>query len=169
MNREEQKLLLNQVRHRILQYVLRKGSVTVKEIGDSLKDIPQASLYRQIKLLSDNGFLVVCGQKQVRGTLEHTYSLAPKLLEADGGKRTDLNIQFILLSIAQDFADYYSAPSENSVKDVLNLISSPILMSDDEFEAYMEKISELTKQYINNEPCDGRKARRVTLVSSPAY
>lgn len=169
MKQEEQKLLLNQVRHRILQYVLRKGSVTVKEIGENLRDIPQASLYRQVKTLSDNGFIVVCGQKQVRGTLENTYCLAPKLLETEDGERTELNIQFTLLSIAQDFADCSMTEVENSTNVLPSLFSSPLFMSDEEFNTYMEKISELTRQYINNKPGEGRKNRRLTLVSSPVY
>lgn len=168
MNQEEQKLLLNQVRHRILQYVLHKGNATAREIGANLSDIPQASLYRQIKLLCDNDFIKVCGERQVRGTLEHTYELAPRLICSEGEEQTDLNIQFTLLSLAQDFNDYYSLNECNPRRDMISLFSSPLLMSDDEFEVFLGKINELTSQYGHNEPSENRRCRRVTFVSSPA-
>lgn len=167
LNQQEQKLLLNQVRHRILQYVFHSESATAKEIGEKLQDIPQASLYRQIKLLSDSGMLKVCGERQVRGTLEHTYALSDELIAGAQGK-SDLGIQFMLLSIAQDFQDYYADPGKNPDKDMISLFSSPMLMSDDEFEAYITKINELTRQYMNNTPGEGRRYRRVTFVSSPS-
>ena len=79
MKQEEQKLLLNQVRHRILQCVLRHGRITAKEIGAELTDIPRASLYRQISMLTESGLLHKCEERQVRGTLEHKYELAKEL------------------------------------------------------------------------------------------
>lgn len=167
MNKEEQKLLLNQVRHRILQYVLHHGEVTVKEIREELSDIPQASLYRQIKILAESGMIRVSEEKQIRGTLEHTYVLSPELVDSDDKSRTALNIQFTLLSLAQDINDYHQQNEKE--KDMVGLISSPLLMNDDEYRNYMDKINELTRQYINNKPGEGRKSRRMTFIASPAY
>lgn len=168
MNQEEQKLLLNQVRHRILQFVLHKGNATAREIGAGLSDIPQASLYRQIKLLSDNDFIRECGQRQVRGTLEHTYEISERLMVSEGKEQTDLNIQFALLSLAQDLNDYYASDEDASKGKMVNYFSSPLMLSDEEYEVYISKINELTCQYMNKKPSDKRRLRRMTFVSSPA-
>ncbi len=165
---ESQKLLLNQVRHRILQYINHHGSVTVREIGMALPDIPQATMYRQVKLLSESGLIRVCGERQVRGTLEHTYALADELAGTENGKITDTEAQFKLLGLAQDFADYYTGDKADPTRDMLSITSVPLMMTDDEFVRYMKDVEKLTKKYEHNTPSEERRIRRVTLISSPA-
>ncbi|MBQ0028274.1 MAG: hypothetical protein KBS96_06695 [Lachnospiraceae bacterium] len=164
MNSQEQKILFNQVRHRILQFILHEGNATSREIGNKLSDIPQASLYRQMKTLSDNGFIVVSGQKRIRGTLECTYSLAPELVRGDGGSESELGIQFMLLSLAQEFDDYEGQKKDD---ELLDFVSAPVYMSDEEYKEYMREINELTKKYTQNRD-NNCKNRRVTFVSTPA-
>ncbi len=164
---ETQRLLLNQVRHRILQYINHHGNVTVREMGDALRDIPQATLYRQVKLLSENGLIRVCGERQVRGTLEHTYTLDGRLTDDIASANGDTSVQFTLLSIAQDFADYYSGKDADPGRDMLDVSSTPMLLSDEEFAEYMAGVKDLTSRYMGNRPSSERRARRVTLISSP--
>ncbi len=165
---EAQRLMLNQVRHRILQYINHHGSVTVREIGMALPDIPQATMYRQVKLLSESGLIKVCGERQVRGTLEHTYALAEELAGTDTGEITDTEAQFKLLGLAQDFADYYTDDKADPARDMLSITSVPLMMSDEEFVRYMKDVEKLTKKYEHNIPDGERRTRRVTLISSPA-
>ncbi len=165
---ESQKLLLNQVRHRILQYMGHHGSVTVREIGAALPDIPQATMYRQVKLLNESGLIRVCGERQIRGTLEHTYRLADELTGTDAGRITDTEVQFKLLGLAQDFADYYTDEGADPARDMLSITSVPLMMSDEEFSRYMQDVEKLTRKYEHNIPSGERRIRRVTLISSPA-
>lgn len=163
-----QDLMLNQVRHRILQYIHHRGSVTVKEIAEALSDIPQATMYRQIKALSEGGLISVCGRKRIRGTLEHTYRLSDEL-KPDGDHATgDMSTRFALLSLVQDFSDYYLKQDADPGRDMLDVVSRPLLMTDEEFEEYLSSISELTERYVHNEPESDRRIRRVTFISSPA-
>ncbi len=165
---QAQRLMLNQVRHRILQYIHRRGSVTVREIGAELSDIPQATMYRQIKLLYENGLIRVCGNRQVRGTLEHTYRLSDELTADDGRALGDMSTQFALLSIAQDFSDYYRGDDADPDRDMMSVVSRPMLLNDEEFREYLKSIRELTDRYIHNEPDADRRVRKVTFISSPA-
>lgn len=124
---DAQKLLLNQVRHRILQYIDHHGNATVREMSEALKDIPQATLYRQVKLLNESGLINVCGQRQVRGTLEHTYSLSDRLLLSDAS----------MMMSDEEFAEYmadiksltsrYAGNGPNAERRIrrVTLISSP--------------------------------------------
>ena len=165
---ESQRLLLNQVRHRILQYIHHHGNATVREIGEALSDIPQATMYRQVKLLCESGLIKVCGERQIRGTLEHTYVLAEELTGREAGSIGDTEAQFKLLGLAQDFADYYTDEKADPGRDMLGIRSVPMMMSDEEFIRYMQDVERLTKSYEHNEPSADRKVRRVTLISSPA-
>lgn len=164
MNSNEQKILLNQVRHRILQFVAKNGRATSREIGQELCDIPQASLYRQIKTLNDSGFLQVIDERRVRGTLESTYQIAPALTGDDSG-RSDLSIQFALLSIAQEFDQY---DRDNNQNGLLDFSSLPVFMSDEEYSNYVADIVRLTQKYTEHSSDNKKRCRRVTFVSSPA-
>ena len=48
-------IVMNPVRQRIFQYLLLHETGTVKEIRKALPDVPGASLYRHMKLLTENG------------------------------------------------------------------------------------------------------------------
>lgn len=50
-------IVLNPVRQRIFQYFLLHKTGTVKEIRKALPDVPSASLYRHIKILTDSTIL----------------------------------------------------------------------------------------------------------------
>lgn len=68
-------IVMNPVRQRIFQYLLLHETGTVKEIRKALPDVPGASLYRHIKLLTESGILTVVGENRIRGTVESIYSL----------------------------------------------------------------------------------------------
>ena len=46
-------VVMNPVRQRIFQYFLLHEAGTVKELKRALPDVPNASLYRHIKILAD--------------------------------------------------------------------------------------------------------------------
>lgn len=68
-------IVMNPVRQRIFQYLLLHETGTVKEIRKALPDVPGASLYRHMKLLTESGILTVVGENRIRGTVESIYSL----------------------------------------------------------------------------------------------
>lgn len=129
--------------------------------------MPQASLYRQMKILSDSGMIRVQDEKQVRGTLEHTYALDPGLLPGSSAEDDGLRTQFTLLSLAQDFSDYYANDADPNA-DMLELSSNALFMTDDEFKEYLSEMKRITEKYLSAVPDSGRRRRRVTLISSPA-
>ena len=54
-------IVMNPVRQRIFQYFLIHETGTVKEVKRSLSDVPGASLYRHMKILTDNSILMIVG------------------------------------------------------------------------------------------------------------
>src|SRR5258707_34395 len=67
-------LIVHPVRLRIIQVILAR-ELTSRQIAERLPDVPQATLYRQIKILLQGGLLQVTGEKQVHGIVEKTYSM----------------------------------------------------------------------------------------------
>ena len=68
-------IVMNPVRQRIFQYLLVHETGTVKDIRKALPDVPSASLYRHMKILTDNAVLTVVGENRIRGTVESIYQL----------------------------------------------------------------------------------------------
>src|SRR6185312_9362271 len=68
-------LLLHPVRWRIVQTFLGDRALTTAELRAELSDVPVASLYRHVGLLTDAGVLVVVAERKVRGTSERRYRL----------------------------------------------------------------------------------------------
>jgi DNA-binding transcriptional ArsR family regulator len=71
---EKRDLLIHPVRLRILSHLAGK-QMTTAMLAAALPEIPQATLYRQIKILVDGGMLTVVGESEVRGAVERTYTL----------------------------------------------------------------------------------------------
>jgi hypothetical protein len=67
-------LIVHPVRLRIIE-AFQGRDLTTRQIAALLPDVPQASLYRQIKRLHDAKILVVAEEKAVNGIIERTYAL----------------------------------------------------------------------------------------------
>jgi len=80
---EMAEVVMNPVRQRIFQYLLVHETGTVKEIRKALPDIPSASLYRHVKILTENDILTVVGENRIRGTVESIYQLNKSALELE--------------------------------------------------------------------------------------
>jgi DNA-binding transcriptional ArsR family regulator len=67
-------LIIHPVRLRIIE-ALQRQRLTTRQIAARLPDVPQATLYRQIKRLLDGGVLEVAGESLVNGIVERAYAL----------------------------------------------------------------------------------------------
>ena len=65
------------------------------------------------------------------------------------------------------FQKYLSSENPTPEKDLLSLSTSTILMTDEEFMMFMQKIGNVYNEVIYNQPAEGRKPRRLTFISSP--
>src|SRR5690606_38684579 len=68
-------MLLHPVRFRIIQRFIDGEEKTAKQLAKEVKDIPQATLYRQLDALVKADILVITEENPVRGTVEKVYKL----------------------------------------------------------------------------------------------
>lgn len=164
------KIIMNPIRMRIIQYLLMQGQGTTKEIKEELSDVPPASLYRHIKVLSDAGFITVVEEKKVRGTMEKTYSLTQNSENPIGEYSVENAKKLInasLLSLMASFNHYFNKKECDPMKDLLSLSTSTLLLTDEEYMTMTAKIGEIFNGVIQNKPTSERKVRRITFISSP--
>ena len=165
MKTEMAEIFMNPVRQRIIQYLLVHEKGTVKEIKKELPDIPSASLYRHIKILSDSAFIVVVEENKIRGTVEKVYQLNRAALEVDDENGTA--VQMSLLSLCAAFAKYFSSGHANPRKDLLMLTSCTLTLTDEEFIKFLTELNEVATKYMTKPVTETSVSRQITLVSSP--
>ncbi len=158
-------MVMNPVRQRIFQYFLLHETGTVKELRNALPDIPSASLYRHVKILTDSSVLRVVGENRIRGTVESVYQLNRDALTVED--ETGNAVQMSLLSICAAFARYFSGGNADPQKDMLLFTSCTLVLTDAEFSGFLSEVNEVALKYMKAEAAPGSKARQITLISAP--
>jgi DNA-binding transcriptional ArsR family regulator len=170
-------LLLHPVRLQIIT-AISTYRMTAKELAEALSDVPQTTLYRHINTLVEGGILIVVDEKQIRGTVERTYAMEvmPSLIAEDleGMQKKDYEqILTMFISILMgDVMRYLNSKPEgqeiNLLEDGFELSRVQLYMSDEEFKALNQKITELMIEIGKNEPTPDRKRRIFTYLGIPA-
>ena len=158
-------VVLNPVRQRIFQYLLIHETGTVKEIRKALPDVPSASLYRHMKILTDHSIIMVVGENRIRGTVESVYQLNKSALQIDDANGEA--VQTALLGFCASFAKYFASGHANPKKDMLLMTTCTLTLTDEEFMEFLSEINQVAVKYMDIGIKEGSKTRQITLISSP--
>lgn len=159
---------LNPVRQRILQVLIEKKGASAAQILEVLTDIPRASLYLHIKILADAGVIEAVREVPKRGSVEKFYALAAPPADAKTNEGMNQMIQAALIALANDFSRYFSEGGNDPQKDMLTLGQATLMLSDEEFTAFLAEYSQMLAKFLHNKPSAERKTRKITFISSPA-
>jgi DNA-binding transcriptional ArsR family regulator len=170
-------VLFHPVRMRIL-FALTGRELTAQGIAEEMADVPQATLYRHINRLVQEGVLVVSQERQVRGTVERTFALnrAAVIISPDDLRRAtaDDHEQYFAAFVSTLLADFtrYRATHESGghldvVGDGVAYSKVPLLLSDDEFLKLSEAYRALIAPHLANSPTPERRRRWLTTIVVP--
>ncbi len=166
--------ITNPVKCKLLLEIYSQERATAKHLSDVLSDIPQATLYRNLKKMLNDGLIKVVEKKQVRGTVENTYALALNLnsefeailAENSGPLYMQLFMQYFL-GFAKQFREYCKSPNIDIKKDMSGFSLSHLYLSDEELIELMKNISNIIKTVEKNEPKTERKLRTLGIIVTP--
>lgn len=166
--------ITNPVKCKLLLEIYSQERATAKHLSDVLSDIPQATLYRNLKKMLNDGLIKVVEKKQVRGTVESTYALALNLnsefeailAENSGPLYMQLFMQYFL-GFAKQFREYCKSPNIDIKKDMSGFSLSHLYLSDEELIELMKNISNIIKTVEKNEPKTERKLRTLGIIVTP--
>lgn len=166
--------ITNPVKCKLLLEIYSQERATAKHLSDVLSDIPQATLYRNLKKMLNDGLIKVVEKKQVRGTVESTYALALNLnsefeailAENSGPLYMQLFMQYFL-GFAKQFREYCKSPNIDIQKDMSGFSLSHLYLSDEELIELMKNISNIIKTVEKNEPKTERKLRTLGIIVTP--
>lgn len=162
------KILLNPIRMRIIQYLATNKTVTASELVTIMNDIPRTTLYRHINILQESNILTIISENRIRGTVEKVYSLNFSTITSKNTiENAPNNAYGFLMKIYADFEQYFKKADADLGKDKLFLNKTVLLMSDEEYDDFLKELGNLMVKHINNKPSADRKPRNFSVISSP--
>jgi DNA-binding transcriptional ArsR family regulator len=163
-------LLLNPIRGRIIQHVAVSETVTAGDLAQLMQDVPRTTLYRHLKLLAEHGILSVVAETRVRGSVERTYALSVERLREINSKENTLNNCFgFLMKIYADLARYFADESADPAADKIFLANNTLLLSDEEFDELLADVGNLLRKHLPNQRDGKRRQRILSIISSPSF
>jgi len=161
-------VMLNPVRMRIIQELSSTQSMTTTEICEKISDVPRTTMYRHINILLDNGILSVISEKKIRGSLERTLALnIGEITKHNTLENASQNALAFLMNRYARFHNYFSGENPDPAKDKIFLNNTVLMMDNNEFDQFLLDMRGLLIKY-NFEAANGRKARDISIISSPA-
>ncbi|MED3647571.1 transcriptional regulator [Halalkalibacterium halodurans] len=172
MAKKKADLLLHPVRMRIIQAIMSKKPMSPLELLEVLQDVPQATLYRQIKVLEDADILRVVSTHKRRGALEKVYGIDQETLhipddELEHTTREE-HVRYYLTyqaNVLQEVEAYVMSRDPNHYKeDGFGYWQTPLHLTEQEQQEFAEKLVELVQTYAQNEPRSDRNT--VTMATT---
>jgi DNA-binding transcriptional ArsR family regulator len=169
-------LLLHPVRLRLLT-ALAGRQLTAAELAAALPDVPQATLYRHLRRLTDGGLLVVVAENPVRGLVQKVYALAApdaaELGDADApsldrDSQRALFMAFITTLIAS-FEQYLaSTDASDMVASSVGFHLYPLYLSDAESDLLRQQLQQSIRPLVALPPGPERRRRLLGLSFMPS-
>jgi DNA-binding transcriptional ArsR family regulator len=165
---------MHPVRMRLL-VVLARRQLTARQLGELLPDVPQATLYHHLGILTRAELLRVVAERQVRGTVEKVYAVADDsavLGPADlaNASRED-HLRYFTVFVAtllSDFARYLQQDAPiDLLADGAGYGGTPFYLSDEEFAQAAAAANQALLPFLNNQPAPGRRRRLFATVVIP--
>jgi DNA-binding transcriptional ArsR family regulator len=167
-------LILHPVRMRLLVTLARRR-LTARQLSELLPDVPQATLYHHLGILTRAGLLRVVSERQVRGTIEKLYTIADdnaSLSPADlANASRDDHFRYFTVFVATLLADFARYLHQDAPIDLLadgvGFRETPFYLSDEEFAQAAAAVNQALLPYLNNQPAPHRRRRLFATIVIP--
>jgi DNA-binding transcriptional ArsR family regulator len=166
--------MLHPVRMRLLVALARRH-LTARQLSELLPDIPQATLYHHLGLLTRAGFLRVVSERQVRGSVEKLYAFAedPTLLTpADlANASPEDHLRYFTIFVTTLIGDFARYLQQNQPIDLFadgaGYRETPFYLSDEEFTQAAATVSQALEPFLRNQPAPHRRRRLFATITFP--
>lgn len=167
-------LLLHPVRIRIVHAFSGGRTRTTSELCARLPKIPQASIYRHVRLLVSGGVLQVVEQRPVRGAVERRYRLNQKRarIDEDAAARMSLDdhrraFTSAMAALIADFNAYLDHGNADPTTDRVAYRQMTVWLTDEERTTLIRQIQQHLAVAIRNEPGAGRRQYLLSPILFP--
>ena len=167
-------LIVHPVRVRLLATLARR-QLTARQLSELLPDVPQATLYHHLGMLTRAGLLRVVSERQVRGAVEKLYTIAEdnvSLSPADlANASRDDHLHYFTVFVANllgDFAHYLQQDAPiDLLADGAGYRETPFYLSDDEFAQAVTAFNQALLPFYSKQPGPHRRRRLFAMITIP--
>jgi DNA-binding transcriptional ArsR family regulator len=165
-------LILHPVRMRLIVALARRQR-TARQLGEILADVPQATLYHHLGLLTKGGVLRVVEEHPVRGTIEKVYALASDqfLSPEDMAAATpDDHLRYFtafVTGLLADFGRYLQSGPMDMVRDGVGYHQLVLHLADEELMRMAQALNAALLPFLRNGPAPNRRRRLFSTVLMP--
>jgi len=156
-------LIVHPVRLRIVQH-LQGHELTSGQLHELLSDVPQATLYRQIKILLDGGMLQVAEERVVHGIIERVYTMPRGSAHLSRDEFAQISAEdhqryfSIMMAVLSGALKRYVSQSEyDIVREGMTYFQATPLLTDEEARQLRIDLLALAKGYGSKPPNAGRR------------
>ena len=174
MNEKLIEYLVNPVKSRLIITVMTQGTATANTLAAANKHIPQATLYRYLTKMLDDGVLKVVEERKVRNVTQRVYALAidfnaytEEMLKDNSGDAYFGMFQQFTMGLLNEFNTYCAKDDIDLKNDGSGFRVMPICVTLDELKELSGKIWEIIAPYSQMEATADRKAHSVALIFTP--
>ena len=164
----------NPVKCRLSLEVIAKGKVTARQLSEACPEVPQTSLYRYLKNMTDDGVLRVVEEHPVRGTVEKVYAMADdfaidiqKTIEKNDGQAYMLLFTQYMMGLMKEFKEYTAHPDIDILEDCSAFTLAPVYITREEWTTAALQIGTILTGLMKNEKTPERRLHNIGLIVTP--
>jgi DNA-binding transcriptional ArsR family regulator len=167
-------LILHPVRMRLLAALARR-ELTARQLSELLPDVPQATLYHHLGMLTRAGLLRIVSQRQVRGAVEKLYAVADDnmfLSQADlANAAPEDHLRYFTIFVSALIGDFARYVQRNTPIDLFadgaGYREVPFYLSDEEFAQATAALNQALLPFLGNGPAQNRRRRLLAIITFP--
>lgn len=171
MNDDTSTLILHPIRLQLMKALVNK-QLSVAQLLEELSHVPIATAYRHINKLLEAGFIYVCEQRVVKGTIERIFALPKNTLQVNeaavkSNKADQLRyFSTFIATLLDDYQRYLEEVTTTSDEEA-GYRSMHLYLSDQEMAAMAKDLHSAILPYLDLKPKRGRVARIFSTVFVP--
>ena len=174
MNNKLIECLSHSIRGKLLRTIAEQERTTAKKLAQIINTLPQASLYRYLKKMVDDGLIEVVEENQIRNVKEKVYGMAidldselKKIAEDTSGATFLAQFQNFTNGIMDEFQIYLKENEVPTSGFAFGFGMLPIYVTNKEAWELYQKIEELLQPYHNNSLTHDRQLRNFAMIFTP--
>ncbi|MFI7427476.1 helix-turn-helix domain-containing protein [Micromonospora sp. NPDC049836] len=167
-------LLLHPVRLRIVHAASGGRELTTTQLCERLPDVSRVTVYRQVALLVDEGFLEVAGEQRVRGGVERRYRLRQDRPVIDADAAAEMTIDdhrrgfaAAMAVLIAEFTRYLDGDGADPVADGVSYRQGTLWLSPAELAELTGRLVGVLRDVAGNGPAPGRSAYLLSPILFP--
>jgi hypothetical protein len=168
-------LLLHPVRLRIVHALSGGRALSTAQLRTRMPDVSKVTMYRQVALLAEGGFLEVAGEQRVHGAVERTYRLRQDrpVVDADAAAAMTLEdhrhgFAAAMAVLIAEFNAYLDRAGADPVADGVSYRQVTLWLSPGELAEMTRKMIEVLRESTANAPAEGRAPYLISPILFPA-